>query len=183
MRTKLCLLAALAVGLAARADEAPGIRVFLGFTRPAGNTGEATPAVTFAVPSYQLPTQDRETVAACLVLEAASQGELGQRGVMAVIRNRAGGRAELFAATVLREKQFSAFDKLTSGRESLWRALQRAKRDPTWPQALQIVDDATRDDWRDPTGGATHYTRTGERTPWTRNLSRTVIIGGHSFYR
>ncbi len=182
MRTKLCLLAALAVGPAARADESPGIRVFLGFT-PAAAPVEEVPPVTFSVPRYQLPEEERETVAACLVLEAASQGELGQRGVMAVIRNRARGRPELFARTVLQEKQFSALNKLTSGRESRWRAIQRAKRDPTWPQALGIVDDALRDDWHDPTAGATHYTRTGERTPWTRNLSRTVVIGGHSFYR
>lgn len=142
-----------------------------------------SPQVRFALPKYELSSLDRETVAACLVLESASQGELGMRGVMAVIRNRAGGRPELFAFTVLREKQFSALNKHTSGRESLWRVIQRAKADRTWTQALALVDAAQRDDWHDPTGGATHYTRAVERTAWTRTLAKTVTIGAHSFYR
>lgn len=135
------------------------------------------------MPRYQLTALERETVAACLVLEAANQGDYGMRSVMAVIRNRARGLPELFAFTVLQRKQFSALNQHTSGRESLWRAIQRAKRDRTWSQALRIVDDATGDAWHDPTGGATHYTRTGERTHWTRRLAKTVTIGAHSFYR
>lgn len=141
------------------------------------------PTISFNIPKYQLSADERELVAACLVLEAASQGERGMRGVMAVIRNRAHGDVVLFAPTVLREKQFSALNKLTSGRESLWRTMTRAKADRMWPTALAIVDEATRDDWRDPTRGATHYTRTGEHTPWTRTLARTVTIGRHAFYR
>lgn len=132
---------------------------------------------------YQLTAQEREMVAACIVLEAASQGELGMRGVMAVIRNRARAQPELFALTILREKQFSAMNTHTAGRESLWRLIQRAKADRTWPQALALVDAAQRDDWHDPTGGATHYTRSAERTAWTRSLAKTVTIGAHSFYR
>jgi spore germination cell wall hydrolase CwlJ-like protein len=130
-----------------------------------------------------MPAAERETVAACLVLEAASQGLQGMRAVMAVIRNRAHGMPELFAPTVLRQKQFSALNRVTSGRESLWRATQRAKHDRMWPTALAIVDDALAATWWDPTGGATHYTRSGERTAWTRSLAKTVTIGAHSFYR
>ena len=141
------------------------------------------PAVSFAIPSHQLSELERETVAACLVLEAANQGEFGLRAVMSVIRNRARGLPELFVPTVLREKQFSALNQQTSGRESLWRAIGRAKRDRTWPQALAIVDEALSSDWQDATQGATHYTRTGERTAWTRRLAQTVTIGSHSFYR
>ncbi len=151
---------------------------------PAPNPREqAHPTISFNIPKYQLSIEERELVAACLVLEAASQGERGMRGVMAVIRNRAHGEVVLFAPTVLREKQFSALNKLTAGRESLWRTLTRAKADRMWPTALTIVDEATREDWRDPTQGATHYTRTGEHTPWTRTLARTVTIGRHAFYR
>lgn len=139
--------------------------------------------VNFAIPSYELSDLERETVAACLVLEAANQGEYGMRGVMAVIRNRARGLPELFMPTVLREKQFSALNKQTSGRESLWRAIERAKRDRTWTQALAVVDQALNSEWHDPTQGSTHYTRTGERTAWTRRLAQTVTIGAHSFYR
>jgi spore germination cell wall hydrolase CwlJ-like protein len=142
-----------------------------------------SPTVSFIIPRYQPSSQDRETVAACLVLEAASQGDFGMRAVMAVIRNRARGLPELLTPTVLRPKQFSALNNVTNGREPLWRAVQRAKRDAMWPTALAIVDDALEHTWHDPTDGATHYTRSAERTPWTRSLARTVTIGAHSFYR
>ncbi len=150
---------------------------------PVAPPARVRPAVQFSIPRYELSELERETVAACLVLEAANQGDFGLRGVMAVIRNRARGLPELFMPTVLREKQFSALNKQTSGQESLWRAIQRAKRDRTWPQALAIVDEALSGDWQDVTHGSTHYTRTGERTTWTRRLAHTVVIGQHSFYR
>ena len=146
-------------------------------------TRPGAPTITFSVPRYALTAAEREIVASCLVLEAASQGEFGMQGVMAVIRNRAHGLPELFAPTVLREKQFSAMNNLTAGRESLWRVVHRAHCDRMWKTALKIVDAATCDTWHDPTEGATHYTRTGEHTPWTSTLARTVTIGRHAFYR
>src|SRR5438045_2546461 len=85
---------------------------------PTNSELESAP-VTLAIPTYTLSAGERDTVASCLVLEAANQGEFGMRSVMAVIRNRAGGRAELLALTVLRQKQFTAFNKLTAGRETL----------------------------------------------------------------
>lgn len=143
----------------------------------------SAPSVTFTIPRYELSQRERETIAACLILEAASQGDIGLRAVMAVIRNRARGVPELFEPTVLREKQFSALNKVTAGRETLTQAIQRAKRDRMWDRAMSIVDAALDESWHDPTGGATHYTRSGERTRWTRSLARTAVIGAHSFYR
>jgi spore germination cell wall hydrolase CwlJ-like protein len=145
---------------------------------------EASPApLAFSIPKYVLPAADRETVAMCLVFEAASQGDFGMRGVMGVIRNRSRGQAELFVPTIMRARQFSALNRLTAGRETLPRAIARAKRDAMWETALAIVDDATTDTWHDPTDGATHYTRSVEHTLWTRSLAKTVTIGAHSFYR
>lgn len=141
------------------------------------------PRITFSVSKYTLTAEERDLLASCLVLEAASQGEFGMRGVMAVIRNRARGLPELFVPTILREKQFSALNRLTAGRESVWRVVTRAQHDRMWPVALTIVDAATADAWHDPTEGATHYTRLGERTPWTRTLACTTVIGRHAFYR
>ena len=132
---------------------------------------------------YTLTPLERETVAACLVLEAACQGDRGMRAVMAVIRNRADGQPEFFVPTVLQRKQFSSLNAMTSGRESLWRTIQRAKQDRAWPHAIAIVDAAVESAWEDPTAGATHFTRTGERVGWTRRLAKTVTIGAHSFYR
>jgi spore germination cell wall hydrolase CwlJ-like protein len=144
---------------------------------------EPAPVVTITIPRYKLTPLERETVAACLVLEAASQGTHGMRAVMAVIRNRSRGLPELFSPTVLREKQFSALNRVTAGRESLSHLIGRAQRDRTWPRALTIVDEALSASWTDPTRGATHYTRSVENTRWTRSLAKTVTIGAHSFYR
>lgn len=157
-------------------------------TRTAAAAVESAQAVAFPAPRYEVPVYkfsrlERDTLAACLVLEAASQGEFGMRAVMAVIRNRAGGEPELFASTVLQPKQFSALNKVTAGYETLATAIRRARRDRVWDIAVAIVDDAVRGHWHDPTGGATHYTRSAERTRWTRSLAKTTTIGAHSFYR
>jgi spore germination cell wall hydrolase CwlJ-like protein len=152
---------------------------------PAASESDDTVAltITFSVPKYVLPLHEQELVASCLVLEAASQGEFGMRAVMAVIRNRARGLPELFVPTVLKEKQFSALNRLTAGRESSNRVIARARADQMWEIALGLVAEATLPSWYDPTNGATHYTRTGERTRWTRSLAQTTIIGRHAFYR
>lgn len=155
---------------------------------PSGNTGpthgpSVSPSISFQLPKYRLSESERELIASCLVLEAACQGERGMRGVMAVIRNRSRHLPELYATTVLRRKQFSALNRLTAGRESVTRVVQRARRDRMWNTALRIVDEAGHENWTDPTYGATHYTLSGERTPWTRALARTVTIGRHAFYR
>lgn len=181
MNPTLRLIAALAVPIVPTAPAAAS-----GFVVPTIRLTEPeqpSPTISFVIPKYALTPLDRETVAACLVLEAASQGDFGMRAVMAVIRNRARGLPELFAATVLRPKQFSALNRITAGRESLDRGIRRAKRDRMWTTALAIVEDAVHDSWHDPTDGATHYTRSAERTHWTRSLAKTVTIGAHSFYR
>jgi spore germination cell wall hydrolase CwlJ-like protein len=139
--------------------------------------------VTFTLPKYAPNQLEVETVAACLVLEAACQGMHGMRGVMAVIRNRSRGLPELFVHTVLRPKQFSSLNRVTTGQESLYRALRRAKKDQMWSDAVALVKEASGDEWSDPTYGATHFTRSGERNRWTKNLKRTVTIASHSFYK
>ena len=93
-----------------RVSEIPTIRLF----EPPLSRDPLPPVIFFAVPKYTLTQHERETIAACLVLEAANQGEFGMRSVMAVIRNRARALPELFAPTVLRSKQFSALNKVTA---------------------------------------------------------------------
>lgn len=178
LRSLAALAAMILPALAYGASAAPPFMIRLGEPPAAMET-----PVMFVVPKYALTPMEREMIAACLVLEAANQGEFGMQGVMAVIRNRARGQPELFAPTVLREKQFSAFNKLTAGRETLARTVARARRDPMWWTALSVVNAAVDESWHDPTDGATHYTRTGENTRWTHSLAKTVTIGGHSFYR
>lgn len=182
VKTELRIVAVfLAATLAQVAAAAP--EVFVPFISPPPRAVVEGPTINFSLPRYQISPLERETVAACLVLEAASQGEAGMRGVMAVIRNRARALPELYAPTVLRSMQFSAMNKVTTGRESLWRAITRARRDRMWRTALGLVDAALQEEWHDPTHGATHYTRSAERTRWTQQLAMTVRIGAHSFYR
>ena len=180
----LAVLFALILPHLARGEEPGGLlRVRLDRPIPMLPVAPAPGPISFSIPKYTLTAVERETVAACLVLEAANQGEFGMRSVMAVIRNRARGFPELFAPTVLRAKQFSALNSVTAGREPMARIIARAKRDRMWPTALALVDHALHESWDDPTGGATHYTRSAERTSWTRSLAKTVTIGAHSFYR
>lgn len=178
----IAVLAAFSIGPALKAAgyAVPVIKI----TDPYEATVEAAePPLSISIPKYTLSASEREILAMCLVLEAASQGDYGMRGVMAVVRNRAKGQSELFVPTVLRAKQFSALNRYTAGRETLAQCLARAKHDPMWEPALAVVDDATTETWYDPTEGATHYTRTGEPIAWTRRLAKTVTIGRHSFYR
>jgi len=154
-------------------------------TTPLADSGpqDPSPQIFVPIPRYTLTALEIETVAACLVLEAASQGPEGMRGVMAVIRNRSRGLPELFEPVVLKRRQFSAFNRLTSGYEQRAQAIQRARKDRMWENALVLVDEAQSPAWHDPTVGATHYTRSNERNRWTRSLEKTVTIGGHSFYK
>lgn len=144
---------------------------------------DTAPQIAVPIPRYTPKPLEIETVAACLVLEAASQGPEGMRGVMAVIRNRSHGQPELFEPVVMKRKQFSALNRLTAGYESRAHAIQRARRDSMWEDALALVEEAQSSAWHDPTVGATHYTRSNERNRWTRSLEKTVTIGGHSFYK
>lgn len=174
-------IAALAALMLARCVEGADLPFSLG--EPSALVATPTPPVSFTLPCYRLTSLERETIAACLVLEAANQGGFGMRSVMAVIRNRSRARPELFCMTVLRPRQFSALNPLTAGRESRDALVGRAARDRMWPVALAIVDEATQQSWHDPTEGATHYTRVGHRAAWTARLAKTVTIGEHRFYR
>ena len=163
----------------------PPYALVAGQTASLADSGQQDPSPQIAVPipRYAPKELEIETVAACLVLEAASQGPEGMRGVMAVIRNRSHGQPELFEPVVMKRRQFSAFNRLTAGYEPRTHAIQRARRDRMWEHALALVAEAQSPAWHDPTAGATHYTRSNERNRWTRSLEKTVTIGGHSFYK
>lgn len=149
----------------------------------------AAQEISFSLPPRPIAVRpailewQRQTVAACLVLEAACQGEAGMRAVMAVVRNRAQQRPAQFASEVLRPRQFSAFNALTAGQETSWQAVRRAQRDQSWQLAAQLVEEACAPGWVDPTGGATHYTRASERPYWARGMRITARIGDHVFYK
>jgi spore germination cell wall hydrolase CwlJ-like protein len=154
MRPLLLLLALAAVPLLARAHPAP------------------------------LDPWERQIVAACLVLEAACQGEAGMAAVMNVIANRASGDPARFAAVTRRPYQFSAFNPATvRGERSLADLVQRASRDRTWGLALALVDRAAAGALPDLTDGATHFSRVEEQARWMGRMEVTAVIGSHKFLR
>ncbi len=135
--------------------------------------------------SYQPCAWEKQIVAACLVLEAADQGELGMRGVASVILNRADGNHAKVMRVVKKPYAFSALNAATTGRtgsNGFASHVQKASRDRLWNSALQIVDELYTHSWRDVTNGADHYARKDLRPSWIRSMSRTTTIGSHAFY-
>ena len=125
-------------------------------------------------------------MAACLVLEAADQGELGMRGVASVILNRADGKRSRVLGVVKKPYAFSALNTATTGRtgaRGFASHVQKASRDRLWRSALQMVDELYTSQGSDVTRGADHYARVELRPNWIRNKQRTTIIGAHAFYR
>ena len=126
----------------------------------------------------------KEVVAACLVLEAGGEGPEGMQGVMNVIQNRAEGEAGRFYAEVTRPWQFSSLNnapgvvfKDYSG------VIARARQSPAWKEAEALVGRAYGGDLPDITGGATHFYATRRESPpdWAVGSKETLILGGHRF--
>lgn len=135
--------------------------------------------------AYSPCTWEKQIVAACLVLEAADQGEMGMRGVASVILNRAEGDHARVMRVVKKPYAFSALNTATTGRtgsSGFAGHVRKASRDRLWRSALQIVDELYSQAWHDVTYGADHYARKELRPAWVRSMSRTTVIGSHAFY-
>ena len=138
-----------------------------------------------AASAYQPCSWEKQIVAACLVLEAADQGEMGMRGVASVILNRADGNHSKVMRVVKKPYAFSALNTATTGRtgsKGFASHVQKASRDRLWRSALQIVDELYTHNWRDVTQGADHYVRTDIRPSWVKSMAKTTTIGSHAFY-
>jgi len=138
-----------------------------------------------AVASYQPSSWERQIIAACLVLEAADQEEIGMRAVASVIRNRAGGQGKRILGVVKRPYAFSSLNSATTGRtggSGYATHVRKASRDRHWSAALSIVDDMYSTSWRDVTYGADHYVRLDIDPKWSRSMSETAVIGKHRFF-
>lgn len=144
----------------------------------------ATTATTVAS-TYQPSSWEKQIVAACLVLEAADQGEIGMRGVASVILNRADGQHSKVLRVVKKPYAFSALNTATTGRtgsQGYANHVQKASRDRLWRSALEVVEDLYSSNWRDVTYGANHYARRDVNPSWTRTMAKTTVIGSHAFY-
>ena len=142
-------------------------------------------SLTKAVAGYQPSSWERQILAACLVLEAADQDEIGMRAVASVIRNRAGGQGKRILGVVKRPYAFSSLNSATTGKtggSGYAIHVRKASRDRLWSSALRIVDDMYSASWRDVTYGADHYVRLDIDPKWARSMSETAVIGRHRFY-
>jgi len=141
--------------------------------------------VSEAAAAYRPSSWERQIVAACLVLEAADQEEIGMRAVASVIRNRALGDGKRMLKVVKRPYAFSSLNGATTGRtggSGYAIHVRKASQDRHWAAALRIVDEMYSSEWRDVTFGADHYVRLDVDPKWARSMSETAVIGRHRFY-
>ncbi len=136
--------------------------------------------------NYQPSSWERQIVAACLVLEASNQGELGMQAVASVIANRAERDASRFIRVVKTPYAFSALNSATTGktgRKGYAGHVRRASRDSSWKTALRIVDQLYAHDLADVTYGADHYTRRDSLPSWSHRMRANTVIGDHLFFQ
>lgn len=131
-------------------------------------------------------TWGRQIVAACLILEAANQGEEGMQAVAAVIRNRGGSDVSNYLSVVQKPYAFSALNVSTrkdGSKQGYASLVSRASKDINWPLALKIVDSLYSGELADNTYGADHYSRKDELPSWSHGMRATTVIGDHLFFK
>ncbi|MDQ8184446.1 cell wall hydrolase [Pelagicoccus sp. SDUM812002] len=129
---------------------------------------------------------ERQIVAACLILEAADQGETGMQAVAAVIANRGGKDPAKYLDVVRKPYAFSALNVSTSrGKPGQGFAvlITRASKDINWAKALGIVDSLYAGELKDNTFGADHYSRRDKLPSWSHGMRATTVIGDHLFFK
>ena len=130
--------------------------------------------------------EQRETIAACLVLEAGGEGNAGMQAVMNVIQNRAGGNPSNFYAQATRPAQFTSLSSSSTAGffKDYSPLIAKARHSVSWKTAQKIVDVAFDGKLDDLTRGATHYYAAKKCKPtWAEELDETVVIGAHRFMR
>lgn len=140
----------------------------------------------WASANYQPCSWERQIVAACLVLEAANQGERGMQAVASVIANRAQRDPANYLSVVKRPFAFSALNAATTGKTGgvgYASHVRRASRDSSWSTALLIVDQLYDRSLSDVTYGADHYSRRDMLPSWSHSMRATAVIGDHLFFR
>lgn len=136
--------------------------------------------------TYQPCDWERQIVAACLVLEASDQGDIGMRAVASVIANRGQRDSSRYIGIVKQPYAFSALNTATTGKtgsDGFAGHVRRASRDLNWNAALQIVDQLYANSLSDVTYGADHYSRRDQLPSWSHRMRATTVIGDHLFFK
>ena len=124
-------------------------------------------------------TYGQQIVAAVLMAEAQSEGEIGMTAVAEVIRNRAEKASKSPLQIVLQQGQFSCLNDSTP--EALHRKFYRMK---TYPMALRIARTCynTPEQLPNVARGATFFHHTQNSPPWLGDVRPVTTIGNHTFY-
>lgn len=163
--------------------------IVAGWQTPAQLRNLATPDRSSAEITMTHIQQVHDVVARTLWGEARGEGIRGQIAVAWVIRNRVQDAqprswwGEGYIGVCRKPWQFSCWNL----------------RDPNYPfvsgarpippaqlaQALAVAEQVVAGQVADPTGGATHYHATHLSPPpaWTKDATRTVVLGGHAFFK
>jgi len=139
-----------------------------------------------AARAYAPDPWERQVVAACLVLEASSEGPIGLIAVANVISNRADGVPGRFYRVVKKPHAFSSLNPAIDGRtggQGFAPLVRKASRDPNWSLSLRVVDRLYAGTLADLTNGATHFSLKHKRAVWMSGMKITAIIGRHKFMR
>ena len=126
---------------------------------------------------------DRELLAKTLMAEAGGEGEIGMLAAGSVIANRVrnGGYGDGVQGVIMKPGQFSAWNSVTgyAGGEG---GIQMDKVSPS-ASAYRVADLILSGQYRDPTGGATHYYNDAVADPaWGRRAGGNwQRIGNHIF--
>lgn len=146
---------------------------------PSGGGGGVRTGAAIDVPGN---LDDADIFARTILGEAANQGEVGQRAVAAVIRNRMAQTGRGLRDVVLAPNQFEPWG---ARRQEL---LAIPTTDPRYIAARRLAEEALAGRIEDPTGGATHFLnpdlqrQLGRQQPSWAPEGQGRRIGAHVFY-
>lgn len=123
-------------------------------------------------------------LALCVWGEARGESESGRAAVAHVVMNRYRMQKAAYGVTVreviLKPFQFSCFNsRLERGRKFM----RDARKCTAWEACVFVAWEAYLGITNDPTDGATHYHSNSCSPEWAEELTKTVTIGNHIFYR
>lgn len=123
-------------------------------------------------------TNDR-VVAACILMEAGGEGELGMRAVASVIQNRSIKDGKCAYDVVRQRNQFASMVGRTDA-QAIKYAINRWPNQ--WEFALYLVKKVNQKELTDVTDGAYFFQTNGTRvSKW--HGDKTITIENHSFFK
>lgn len=140
-------------------------------------------AASYAQADGYLNSYDREIIASCMVLEAASDGTEGMQAVLNVIINRAKGDLNRMVPATVKHGAFSCMASIWCDIPDYSPLLSRAQSQPeSFADAMNLIAIMEQGLLSDITGGATHYHTSSILPYWVSSMRYLTTIGNHCFY-